>query len=511
MWTSIRVAARRACAGLAQHTMAAQTTGVMAYGGVTVFGILGFSIGLTFATGCGGKSTDEGSGGAISAATGGASASTSGGHDTTGGIPAATGGMLATGGRVSADGGAAATGGAAALTGGATSASTGGRVNVGGAVPTGGAINTGGRISVGGAVPTGGGINTGGVAPTGGRTSVGGAAPTGGKSAVGGALATGGSTALGGSFSTGGVKATGGSSNAGGSTSDAGDPLTNFCQGDKSKILYQGTKEVLAPATSYESALVFDCCMAWGVNLHSKDALGFDLDIETIWSAGGSVAPGIFTVGTSMQPMRAVVRRSMESPSSSGVPAEGTGELFTAFSFQNPFELGLCLSLYKTATTLWNTLIYVPKVIMATYSSRPRFQIFLLNDSTTTPAQASAQGLDSLTLAPNPLLDLSKIAYASSSTNEIGFNPGQKIGDSLQTKIRSISIAVPFVILADGVRISLGAFVSNVSSAISPVLNVTIEDIQSDSMVLEPVGAAPNPLKDSRTVTSLSETGKLIP
>jgi hypothetical protein len=489
----------------------------MAYRGVTVLGIIASLIGLTFAVGCGGKSADEGSGGAISAATGGASASTSGGHGVTGGMPAAMGGMPATGGNVSANGGAAATGGVAALTGGATSASTGGKSAVGGAVPTGGGINTGGlaptggRIGVGGAVPTGGGINTGGLAPTGGRTSVGGAAPTGGKSAVGGALATGGSTAIGGSFSTGGVKATGGSSNAGGSASDAGDPLTDFCQGDKSKVLYQGKQEVLAPATSYESALVFDCCMAWGVNLHSKDTLGFDLDIETIWSAGGSIAPGVFTVGTSMQPMRAVVRRSMESPSSSGVPAEGTGELFTPFSFQNSFELGLCLSLYNTATPLWKTLIYVPKVTIATYTSRPRFQFFLLSDSTITPAQASAQALDSLTLAPNPLLDLSKIAYVSSSTNEIGFNPGQKIGDSLQTKIRSISIAVPFVILADGARISLGAFVSEVSSAISPVLNVTLEDIQSDSMVLEPVSAAPNPLKDTRTVTALSETGKLIP
>ncbi len=436
--------------------------------------------------------------------------STSGGHGTAGGMPpATTGGMPATGGGASTTGANAATGGFAAPTGGAMSASTGGRVNVGGAVPIGGGINTGGvaptggRIGVGGAVPTGGGINTGGVAPTGGRTSVGGTAPT------GGALSTGGLAAIGGS--TGGVTATGGSSNAGGSTSDAGDPLTAFCQGDKSKILYQGNKEVLAPATSYESALAMDCCMAWGVNLHSKDALGFDLDIETIWPAVSSIAPGVFTVGTSMQPMRAVVRRSMESPSSSGVPAEGTGELLSAFSFQSSFDLALCLSLYNTETTLWKTLIYVPKVTIATYTSRPRFQFFLLGDSTITPAQASAQGLDSVTLAPNPLLDLGKIAYVSSSTNEIGFNPGQKVGDSLQTQLKSISIAVPFVMLADGARISLGAFVSNVSSAISSVLNVTIEDIQSDSMVLEPVGAAPNPLKDPRAVTALSETGKLIP
>ena len=108
-------------------------------------------------------------------------------------------------------------------------------------------------------------------------------------------------------------------------------------------------------------------------------------------------------------------------------------------------------------------------------------------------------------------VDLGKIAYVSSSANEIGFNPGQQIGDNLQTKLKDISIAVPFVMLADGVRISLGAFVSKVSSAISSGPNITIEDIQSDSMVLEITGAAPNPLEDPRTVTALSETGKLIP
>ena len=205
--------------------------------------------------------------------------------------------------------------------------------------------------------------------------------------------------------------------------------------------------------------------------------------------------------------MRAAVHRSTDSAGSSGVPAEGTAELFTAAPFKPPFELGLCLSLYKTATLLYNTLIYVPKVLVTSYESRARFQIFLLSDPTITPTQAIAQGLDSVTLAPNALLDLGRIAYVSPSTDEIGFNPAQKIGDSVQTQLKG-SLAV---ILADGARLSFGTFLSNLSSQTFPGPIITIESIKTDWMFIETTGVQPDPLKDARAVAALTKTGKLIP
>jgi hypothetical protein len=399
-------------------------------------------------------------------------------------------------------------GGQVALTGGKTSVSTGGTRNVGGGIGTGGKSSTGGTFGTGGKSNTGGksGGNTGGKGGSSGSTA------TGGKSSAGGTLGTGGTGGASGgaSSSTGGTTFYGGSSSTGGTSSDGGDPLTEFCQGDRSKILYQGTLQIEAPASSYESNIVMDCCTAWGVNLHSKDALGFDLDVETIWSAGGSVSPGVFAVGTSMQPMRALVHRSTDSSSSYGVPADGTAELFNALSFQEPFDLGLCLSLYKTETTLWRTLIYVPKVTIGNYLARARFEIFLLNDSAITPSQASAVGLDSLELAPTPILDLRRIAYVSDSTGEVGFNPGQNIGDIVQSQLDGRGMAVPFIMVADNVRLSLGTFVSNLSSAVYPGPNVTIENIEPDSMVIQFTGTGAEPLKDSRALKVLRETGKLI-
>jgi len=433
----------------------------MAYSGVTRGSAWWLLPGFAFAVGCGGKA--ENGGGDVSATTGGDRALATGGQSATSSMPAA---------------GAPVTGGAAAL---------------GGARPF-----TGGSPPVSTAF--------GGAAPTGGKSATGGSVSTGGKSGVGGTVATGGSWAAGGKVGTGGASALGGNSSMGGTTSN--DPLSAFCQGDKSKILYQGKQEVLAPATDYVSGLVMDCCMAYGVNLHSRAALGFDLDVETIWSGGATLAPGVITLGSSTARVRTAVRRSTDTASAYGVPAEGTVEVFKS----NPLDVGLCLSLYNTETLLYNTFIYVPEVSLASYANQKRFQIFLLSDSTISQSQAVAQGLSAVSLATNPILDISRIAYVSSSANEIGFNPGQKIGDTLQPMLKgSLVLGVPFVIVADGERIALGAFMSGVSSISYGLPSILVENINSDWLVIDDGTGVTNPLKDSRIVTTLTATGKLIP
>jgi len=175
------------------------------------------------------------------------------------------------------------------------------------------------------------------------------------------------------------------------------------------------------------------------------------------------------------------------------------------------FELGLCLLLESTAAELYGSLIYVPKVTVLTNGYRNRFQVFLLSDSTLGPAQAAAVSLDSLALAQTPLFDLGKIAYVEGSTDEIGLNPGAKIGESLQTKFKGMSLAVPFVVLADGVRIFLGTFVSDAALASYPGPIIMMGTLKNDSMILRHANLPSDPLKDPRIVATLTETGKLIP
>lgn len=484
----------------------------MGYGRGTALGYaISVSAVLALVAGCGGKTNDEGS------------AIGSGGS---GGGLVGTTTWPSAGGSVTASGGNGAVGGFSALT-------SGGTVNAGGAAASGGSVGVGGgtgglggKNGLGGALPTGGKPAIGGAPATGGKSAVGGEASTGGKSGVGGVSSTGGKVTVGGGVGTGGVGtggvgtggvaaggvAAGGVGTAGASSAGAagvaGTLLAAFCQGDKSKVLFQGKQEVLAPATSYQSSLVMDCCMSYGVNLHTRSTLGFDIAIETIWSAGGITAPSVITLGASTPRVSAEVRSSTDPSSPHGVPAEGTASVFG----MNPFEVGLCLSLYKTAALFYGTFIYVPKISLWAYQNRARFQIFLLNDSSITQRQAIEQGLGAVELTTYPVLDLSRIAYVSSSSNEIGFNPGKKIGDLVRGAVTgSIIQGVPFVIVADGERITLGTFTSSASSIGYGLPTIFVENIETDWLTFETVGGSSNPLTDPRVVAALTATGTLIP
>ena len=445
-------------------------------------------------TACGGKA--DSSGGTTTTHTGGSLATSTlasvGGGAVSGGLSS----VLVTGGTT-----AKASGTYATTSGGVSSTHPLTTVGPAGASSTGGTkANTGGASST----LTGG---TGSFDHSSASSSVGGVTNTGGRTSTAGTTATGGSSQLGGTTSVGGTTSNGGTSALFTSFLDAGLALDDFCTGNDSKVSYQG-QVMQAPATSYQSSLVMDCCQTYGINLHTKPTLDFDLDIETLWS-GTDPGANPFVVGSSYQPMRALVHGSTDSATAT-VRADGSGALLTPLSFRDPFDLALCLLLQATETTLYGTLIYIPNVTISSVSSGGRFQVFLLNDSTMTTTQAAAQPLDSLTLAQNPLLDLSKITYLSSSTHELGFNPGQKIGEAVQTQLGS-SMAFPFVVEADGARVFLGTFVSAVSSVAYPLPSITIQSIQTDTMTFYIPSGSTDPLADARVTTVFTSLGKLIP
>jgi hypothetical protein len=470
--------------------------------------VLSLSIVCFVIPACGGKS--EFQGGTSTAHTGGSFSATArtaiGGAGGTSGLSStlASGGTTATasltapnGGKSNAQstaqGGTAATGGTYYFPS-ATTKATGGTKATGSTQATGGIKATGGTQSVGGSQAAGGKSAIGGVTSTGSNTSAAGATGT-------GVAQVGGTTAFGGSVGTGGTHAT--------TTSwlDAGATLNEFCTGEDAKVAF-GNDEFLAPATSYHSSLVMDCCQAYGINLHTKPRLDIDIAIETIWG-GASPPTSSFVVGESDRPMRAVVRRSTDGFSDITARADGTGYLFTPFSFSNPFDLGLCLQVQPTETPISAMLIYVPRVTLASMSSRSRFQIYLLRDSTITTTQAQAQPLDALTLADNPILDLDKITYLSRSSHEVGFNPGQAIGNTLKTELGS-ALAIPFVVRADSERIFLGTFVSPISSASYDIPSIMTDSIQKDTMTFR-ISTGNDPLADTRITTVLTALSRIVP
>ena len=316
----------------------------------------------------------------------------------------------------------------------------------------------------------------------------------------------GGGTARGGTTSSTGTAGSSGGGTGGGP--DGGILASGYCTGDSTKVTYLG-QTVSAPATNYQSGLAFDCCMAYGVNLHTSASFGLDFQVEVISPVG--ISPGDYEVGTTSFRVRAPARTSNQSAQASANNTSGNVHMGSAPMASQAWELGLCLEVVDTSSDLLGTRIYVPSVTMMPYYQwNNRFQVYLLHDPSLTALDAAQLALDSLVLATLPLLDLSRIAYVEQATTRIGLNPGQKLGDSIHTELGH-PLGLPFVVVADGVRIYLGTFTSMVSSITPAGPYIMMDDITSDGLVIQPPWTGTDPRNDPRILQVLTEAGKLVP
>jgi len=291
---------------------------------------------------------------------------------------------------------------------------------------------------------------------------------------------------------------------------DGGIANSGFCEGDLPKVAYQ--KQVVTVAvTDYDASVGMDCCNGYGVNLHGTAALGFDVAIELIVSMS-MTAPREYDVGqrTTVRPSARVFKSNDPPVYSLAGNSEGKMLIFGADGSAGFAEFGLCLEVTDAASNLYETKLYVPRVIIGSYRSRDRFQIFLLKDSTLRSDAVSTLPLDSLVLATSPVLDLRRIAYVEQATTKIGFNPGQKIGESLRSQLGK-TLGTPFVVVADGARIYVGTFTSRISSVGPLGPFVDVEDIADDTFTLKAPMHGSDPRNDDRIIKALSEGGKLVP
>jgi hypothetical protein len=366
----------------------------------------------------------------------------------------------------------------------------------------------------GGSQAAGGATHAGGTTATGGRTAS--------TSSAGGSAGTSGSSSLAGSggastWQSGGTQAAGGATSAGGTAGtshpfdaapgDGGIVSSGYCEGDSPKLTYQG-QTVTPSATYYRSNIVMDCCNGYGVNLHASAWLGFDVAVELILSIDIST-PKEYEVGGPSIGARAAVGKNGDSLTAAD-NSQGSLRVLGADPSTNIWQLGMCLEVTDTSADLWGTKIYVPKVMIGSSASNNRFQLFLLKDSTLRSDGVANQPLDDLVLAQSPVLDLNRIAYVEKATTKIGFNPGQKIGDSLRTQLGT-PLGLPFVAVADGARIYLGTFFAKLSSLSPTGPNANVEDITTDGFTLGAPWSGADPRNDERILKVLTETGKLVP
>ncbi|HEY5957636.1 MAG TPA: hypothetical protein VIV60_13815 [Polyangiaceae bacterium] len=473
---------------------------------------MGWAVGIVVSivvSGCGGKSDDSGP----------RTESTTGGTNSVDSRTSAKGGRSATTGKL---GGASNTLATSSATGGTGYIGVGGSAFGSAAASTGGSTHIGGSTSIGGSASIGGSNTMGGVrseSDGGSSTSI---RPIGGGAGLTSINDAGGSTAGGSGSHQSGASAYGGRSavpnggfsfTAGNGSGAVAGTLVDFCTGDASRVKYDGMLPSPAAATTYESSVAMDCCMAYGVNWHTEASLGFDLALDLIMPVSIDRKPGDYVVGgdSGARNLRAQLFRSNDTQT--WCTAHGIARVLNQGTTGIPYELGLCLEVDATSTGCVSSTLYVPRLSLTNYAADKRYQIFLLADPTLTTMGVQSTPLDDLTLADQPWIHLGQIAYVEASTGRVGFPPGTPYGQGLRLGLSKLSANMhrPFVVVADGVRIYLGTFQSIASSSRVPGPIIIPESIGDQSFVIEAPNPLPDPRLDARIQTVLEQTSRLVP
>jgi hypothetical protein len=259
--------------------------------------------------------------------------------------------------------------------------------------------------------------------------------------------------------------------------------------------------------------VALNCCNGFGVGLHTRDQLGYDLALEVVHTLNATgLAPGELIVGTGM--LRSVTMSWMgagATTAQSGMSGS-MGLLGNAYGAV-AWEVGFCLVANPLSEVFAGTRIYVPRATVMPYAWTKRLQIFQLADLTISPTQAQSIGLGSLVLAESPWLDLRTIAYVKQSTGTFIINLSYEYGSSLRSQLDSVtSRDRPFVVKADDVPIYLGTFFRGISAVMPVGPMIQIDKITDDRVIIAaPMNAASDSRFDARIIQVLSESGKLVP
>jgi hypothetical protein len=327
----------------------------------------------------------------------------------------------------------------------------------------------------------------------------------------------------------------GGAGGSGGANLDASPipdaPLTNdFCVGQDSKLAFNAKTWTVA-VTSKPTDLFMSCCMAYAARLHAQQFVGEDLDVVIKFNVG-LLRAGTHALGTE-QYLGASLRSSVRSLDG-GTPEEAwvTGSLTVSGSPDDnnqAWQMGLCVSVDDPSSRWQGLRVYVPGVPVAPSAWANRFRMLRLKDSSLKATDVDQLDVNTLELAPEPLLNLMNVDFVQLDSTKcllggkctwIGLDTEVMTGSTLLSTVKGTATlvdlrGVPFVVEADGQRIYLGAFETSISSIGIGGPGVMVEEIVNEGFPIYPPPSfrplSPDLRNDPRIVKVFTEAGKVIP
>jgi hypothetical protein len=293
---------------------------------------------------------------------------------------------------------------------------------------------------------------------------------------------------------------------------DSSVALSEFCQGSVPKIQLGSVTK--GPAAVSSTELVMNCCEGVLLNFHAAELPTGRLDVM-IRGMGGMVPAGDHDLAK--LPAGFEVRLSNDATSlGEGLPAALTGSvrIDRPANSADPYKASLCAEIHAPGLPLDGVRLYAREFPVARWGWHDRLSVKLLADPKITAQTALQQSLASLALDPEPLLGLNNIGwYTKDHRVHWGMLMGKK---ALINRVGQVGTqGVPFVVVADGQRVYLGAFYSLLSSQSFAGPMVLVEAIDDAGFAIDPSYPVGSPAQDVRAdpriLKVLGEAGKLVP
>ncbi|HEY3445465.1 MAG TPA: hypothetical protein VGK67_03830 [Myxococcales bacterium] len=292
---------------------------------------------------------------------------------------------------------------------------------------------------------------------------------------------------------------------------DAGDP---FCTGDEPRLLLVGGQ--VQPVATTSSLVFMNCCEAAEIVFHATDALGALAELHLTSRVGAQFPSGEVTLG--MDPNQAIGATLTVGASyyGSGISAAGNRINGTLAVTQptpgGSMDVKVCLTLDGPQDSNDGARLWAPSARVMAYDWQRRFALYPLADPAMNAVDAAKLDLASLPLAAEPLLDLYSIRYYRRGDHSLAFTLEMTM-DRLKAALGTVPVSgKPFVVVADGARIYLGAFWSPVSSLSPTMPFVMIDSSDGRGFTIEKSTAGGVDARgDSRAMTALEQSGKLAP
>ncbi len=259
------------------------------------------------------------------------------------------------------------------------------------------------------------------------------------------------------------------------------------------------------------SMLVMDCCEGFVARFHTKQSLGTDLSLMV--RSFGMLASGDYVVPADAGGLEV----SVSAGDASWPAATAIGSLsLDAPGWDQPTVASFCVTADAPGEPVDGARLFASDIVVAPWSWQNRFEVRLLADPAITAQQASQAPLETLVLAAGePLIHLMSIAWNEASTHTVQWD-GWYSSEYVLNQLPPVGVAgLPFVVVADGERVYLGAFMTMSSSLALDLPVIVVEGMQERSFRIEdgyPAGSSGvDPRGDPRIRNVLAESQKLVP